>query len=65
MAIRTSRGGRNRLASGADRIQNKHEAMALETAIQNAMSCANMTGSPREVVQRIVEAAALATRMFA
>jgi VWFA-related protein len=45
----------------ADRIQNKHEPMALETAIQNAMTCWNLTGSTHEMVQRMVEAAALRT----
>ena len=43
----------------ADRIQNKHESMALETAIKNAETCWNLTGSTREMVRRMVEASAL------
>jgi VWFA-related protein len=43
----------------ADLIQNKHQAAALETAMQNASNCANLSGTPPEVLRRMVEAAAL------
>lgn len=43
----------------ADLIQNKHEQVALETAMDNATACANLTGATREMVRRMVETAAL------
>jgi VWFA-related protein len=43
----------------ADLIQNKHDYAALETAMANAATCANLAGSPPEVIRRMVEGAAL------
>ena len=43
----------------ADLIQNKHQPMALETAIENASTCTNLNGATREMLRRMVEMAAL------
>jgi VWFA-related protein len=43
----------------ADLIQNKHQPMALETAIENASTCANLYGATHEMLERMVVGAAL------
>jgi VWFA-related protein len=43
----------------ADLIQNKHQPMALETAIENALTCANLHGATHEMLERMVIGAAL------
>jgi VWFA-related protein len=43
----------------ADLIQNKHQPMALETAIENASTCASLYGATHEMLQRMVIGAAL------
>jgi VWFA-related protein len=45
----------------ADLIQNKHQPMALETAIENAQTCASLYGATHEMLQRMVIVAASRT----
>jgi VWFA-related protein len=43
----------------ADRIQNKHDGMAIEHAIANYLSCANSVGLTHDIAQRAIEGAAM------